>query len=177
MIFHVIFTVTVISTAVHLWRRRSGGYSANFVVKSCLLHLLYIQWGIGAAMTAIPHIVASDWVAGFIGWEREVFDVDATANPDGDGSPEKPLRNLVELLLRFSFDLNETSPCLQLGGDNPPGLTTSGASAQPSRATTPRVRKPNVVLPVKDHTLAVRRQRRVLRHSNRHASILLRPNR
>ena len=69
MIFHVIFAATVVGILVHLWVSRSGGQSASRVVQVSLLYLLSIQWGFGAAITAIPHIVVPDLVAGFIGWE------------------------------------------------------------------------------------------------------------
>ncbi len=69
MIFHVIFTATVVGIFVHLWVSRSAGQSASRVVEVSLLYLLSIQWGFGAAITAIPHIVVPDQVAGFIGWE------------------------------------------------------------------------------------------------------------
>ena len=69
MIFHVIFAATLVAIIGHLWRRRGAGHSVKRVVRVSLLHLLSIQWGFGAAITALPHIVAPDWVAGFIGWE------------------------------------------------------------------------------------------------------------
>ena len=69
MIFHVIFAATVIGVLVHLWISRSAGRSASRVVEVSLLYLLSVQWGFGAAITAIPHIVVPDQIAGFIGWE------------------------------------------------------------------------------------------------------------
>jgi hypothetical protein len=69
MIFHVIFAATVVAILVQLWISRAAGHSASRVVKVSLFYLLCIQWGLGAAMTAIPHIVVPDLVAGFIGWE------------------------------------------------------------------------------------------------------------
>ena len=33
-----------------------------------LLHLLCIQWGFGAALTSIPHIVTPDAIAELVGW-------------------------------------------------------------------------------------------------------------
>ncbi len=69
MIFHLIFAATVATILVRLWVSRSDGLSASRVVKVSLFYLLCIQWGFGAAMTAIPHIVVPDLVAGFIGWE------------------------------------------------------------------------------------------------------------
>lgn len=68
MIFHVIFTTTVLAVLVHLWRIRSAGLTLARVVRVSLLHLLSIQWGFGAAWIALPHIVFPDQVAGFIGW-------------------------------------------------------------------------------------------------------------
>ncbi len=69
MIFHVVFAATVVGILVHLWVSRSGGQAASRVVQVSLLYLLSIQWGFGAAITAIPHIVVPDQIAGFIGWE------------------------------------------------------------------------------------------------------------
>ncbi len=69
MIFHVIFAATLVGILVHLWVSRSTGQSASRVVEVSLLYLLSVQWGFGAAITAIPHIVVPDQVAGFIGWE------------------------------------------------------------------------------------------------------------
>ena len=69
MIFHVIFTATVVAILVRLWRSRSDGLAASRVVKVSLFYLLTLQWGFGGAITAIPHIVFPDPVAGSIGWE------------------------------------------------------------------------------------------------------------
>jgi hypothetical protein len=67
--FHLIFTATVAAILVRLWVSRSAGLSASRVVSVSLFYLLSIQWGIGAVCMAIPHIVLSDQVAGFVGWE------------------------------------------------------------------------------------------------------------
>ena len=69
MIFHIVFTATVVWILGHLWISRSAGLSASRVVKVSLFYLLSIQWGFGAAITAIPHIVVPDQVAGYIGWD------------------------------------------------------------------------------------------------------------
>ena len=68
MMFHLIFSTTVVVTLIHFWVTRSQSFSIDRVVEVCLLYLLSIQWGFGAAFLAIPHIVFSDQVAEFIGW-------------------------------------------------------------------------------------------------------------
>jgi len=68
MIFHFYFAVTVLGAALTLWLTRDRGLSPRRVVRISLLYLLSVQWGFGAAFTAIPHILYADQVAGFIGW-------------------------------------------------------------------------------------------------------------
>ena len=47
---------------------RSRGFAAERVVSVCLLNLLTIQWGLGGMLTALPHILMPDTIAGYIGW-------------------------------------------------------------------------------------------------------------
>ena len=69
MIFHIVFAAFIIGAVLHLWLTRAEGLSPPRIVKVSLLYLLCVQWGFGAALTAIPHIVVPDQIAGFIGWE------------------------------------------------------------------------------------------------------------
>ncbi len=69
MIFHFYFAVTVVGAILHLWLTRGKGVSSQRIVRVALLYLLCVQWGFGAALIAIPHIVVPDLVAGYIGWE------------------------------------------------------------------------------------------------------------
>ena len=68
MIFHVIFAATVLGAVIHLWSTRSGGLSPPRIVEVSLLYLLCVQWGFGAVLTAVPHIVVPDQIAELIGW-------------------------------------------------------------------------------------------------------------
>ena len=65
--FHIIFAAAVTGTLIHFWLTRSQSFSTERVVEVCLLYLLCVQWGFGAAFLAIPHIIFSDQVAEFIG--------------------------------------------------------------------------------------------------------------
>ena len=69
MIFHFNFAATVLGAVIHLWLTRHKGITSRRIVRVSLLYLLCIQWGFGAAFTAIPHIVIPDQIAGFIGWQ------------------------------------------------------------------------------------------------------------
>jgi hypothetical protein len=69
MIFHIIFAASVFGALIHLWSTRSFGLSSPRVVEISLLYLICVQWGFGAALTAIPHIVVPDQIAALIGWE------------------------------------------------------------------------------------------------------------
>jgi hypothetical protein len=69
VIFHIVFAASVLGALIHLWSVRTAGLSSRRIVRVSLLYLLCIQWGFGAALTSIPHIVVPDQVAGFIGWE------------------------------------------------------------------------------------------------------------
>ena len=68
MIFHLIFGAAVLSAALHLWREDATRLDRGRVAEIALLHLLYVAWGIGGILTAIPHIVTPDPIAEFIGW-------------------------------------------------------------------------------------------------------------
>jgi hypothetical protein len=69
VIFHFYFAVTVLGAILSLWLTRDRGLSSRRIVRISLLYLLCVQWGFGAAFTAIPHILFPDEVAGYIGWE------------------------------------------------------------------------------------------------------------
>ena len=69
MTFHIIFAASILGALLHLWSTRSAGLSSRRIVRVSLLYLICIQWGFGAALMSIGHIVAPDQVAGFIGWE------------------------------------------------------------------------------------------------------------
>jgi hypothetical protein len=68
MIFHFYFAVTVLGAVLSLWLTRDRGLSSRRIVRISLLYLLCVQWGFGAALTAIPHILFPDQTAQFIGW-------------------------------------------------------------------------------------------------------------
>jgi len=69
VIFHFYFAVTVLGAILNLWLTRHRGLSSRRIVRISLLYLLCVQWGFGAAFTAIPHILFPDEIAGYIGWE------------------------------------------------------------------------------------------------------------
>lgn len=69
MIFHFVFSATVLGALTHLWLTRSRGFGRERVVETALLYLLCVQWGFGGVLTSVPHIVAPDTIAAFIGWE------------------------------------------------------------------------------------------------------------
>lgn len=68
MIFHLILTATLLSILLSLAVTRSQGFATERVVSVCLLNLLTIQWGLGGILTALPHILMPDTIAGYIGW-------------------------------------------------------------------------------------------------------------
>jgi hypothetical protein len=68
MIFHVIFGLSLATAGLHLFLTRQRGKSRERVVEVVLLHLLCVQWGFGAALTSIPHILTPDTIAELIGW-------------------------------------------------------------------------------------------------------------
>jgi len=69
VIFHFYFAASVLGAVLHLWLTRRKGLSSRRIVRVSLLYLLCVQWGFGAAHTAIPHIVIPDQIAEYIGWE------------------------------------------------------------------------------------------------------------
>ncbi len=69
MIFIVIFAATVAGALLHLYVTRSTSITKARIVEVSLLYLLSVQWGFGAALTAVPHIVVPDQIASYIGWE------------------------------------------------------------------------------------------------------------
>ena len=77
MIFHFVFSTTVLTILIHLTVTRRQGFSADRVFEVCLLYLLTIQWGFGGMLMALPHILVPDIVAGYIGWpEGSPFQVE-----------------------------------------------------------------------------------------------------
>ena len=68
MIFIFILCATLASAGVHLVRTPSAERTRERVVEVLLLYLLCIQWGFGAILTAVPHIITPDTVAEYIGW-------------------------------------------------------------------------------------------------------------
>ena len=69
MIFILNFIATVSGALIHLYRTRSIPHSKPRVVEVFLLYFLCVQWGFGAVLTSVPHIVVPDTIAGYIGWE------------------------------------------------------------------------------------------------------------
>ena len=69
MIFHFIFVLSVLTAATHLYVARRRINTGGRVVEVVLLHQLCVQWGFGAALISIPHILTPDMVAESIGWE------------------------------------------------------------------------------------------------------------
>ncbi len=68
MIFIFILCATLASAAVHLLRTPATHRTRKRVVEVLLLYFLCVQWGFGAVLTAVPHIITPDIVAGYIGW-------------------------------------------------------------------------------------------------------------
>ena len=69
MIFHVVFAISMLGAAIHLFRERSAGLGAPRVVEVLLLYLLCVLWGFGGVLLSIPHILTPDPIAESIGWE------------------------------------------------------------------------------------------------------------
>lgn len=69
VIFYLIFAATVLGSVFHIWRMPPAHRTTGNVVEVCLFHLLFVQWGVGGVLTSVPHIVAPDAIAGFVGWE------------------------------------------------------------------------------------------------------------
>ena len=67
--WHIVFAASVVGALIHLWSTRTAGLSSRRIVRVSLLYVLCIQWGFGAALMSIPHIVIPDQIAGMIGWE------------------------------------------------------------------------------------------------------------
>ncbi len=69
MAFVIITLLTLVGAAVHLAADRRSGLRRGRVVEVCLLYLLAGAWGFGAALLAVPHIIAPDYVAEYVGWQ------------------------------------------------------------------------------------------------------------
>ncbi len=69
MIFIFILCTTLAGAGVHLVRTPAAERTRKRVVEVVLLYFLCVQWGFGAVLTSVPHIVVPDTIAGYIGWE------------------------------------------------------------------------------------------------------------
>ncbi len=69
MIFILNFIATIVGAAVHLYRTPASHRTRQRVIEVFLLYFLCVQWGFGAVLTSVPHIVVPDTIAGYIGWE------------------------------------------------------------------------------------------------------------
>lgn len=69
MIFIIVLTITVLGAIVHLFLSQSTPRKKERVVKIFLLYFLSVEWGFGAILTSVPHIVAPDYIAKYIGWQ------------------------------------------------------------------------------------------------------------
>ena len=69
MIFVFIFVCTIASALLHLRLTRQIPHTRERVVEVFLLFFLCGQWGFGAVLTSVPHILVPDTIAGFVGWE------------------------------------------------------------------------------------------------------------
>ena len=70
MIFIVNFIATIFGAAVHLYYCTPSSHrTRQRVIEVLLLYFLCVQWGFGAVLTSVPHIVVPDTIAGYIGWE------------------------------------------------------------------------------------------------------------
>ncbi len=68
MIFIFILCTTLAGAGVHLVRTPAAERTRKRVVEVLLLYFLCVQWGFGAILTAVPHIIVPDTIAGYIGW-------------------------------------------------------------------------------------------------------------
>ena len=69
MVFIIITLLAAVGAAIHLAADRRSGLSRGRVVEVCLLYLIAGGWGFGAALVALPHIIAPDYVAEYVGWQ------------------------------------------------------------------------------------------------------------
>jgi len=68
MFFHLIFAATLVAVAAHLQRIAPSQRNRDCLVEIGLLYLLGGFWGIGGVLGSLPHILAPDWIADFVGW-------------------------------------------------------------------------------------------------------------
>ena len=68
MFFVFILCTTLTGASVHLIRTPATERTPKRVVEILLLYFLCIQWGFGAILGALPHIIVPDTIAGYIGW-------------------------------------------------------------------------------------------------------------
>lgn len=69
MIFIIIFLVTVVGAIAHLYIFQSVPRTKERIVEVFLLYFLCVEWGFGAVVTSIPHILIPDRIANYIGWQ------------------------------------------------------------------------------------------------------------
>ncbi|GAB4137577.1 DUF6790 family protein [Thermopirellula anaerolimosa] len=69
MIFIIIFLVTVVGAGAHLYIFQSVPRTKERIVEVFLLYFLCVEWGFGAVVTSIPHILIPDRIANYIGWQ------------------------------------------------------------------------------------------------------------
>ncbi len=68
MLFVFILCATLASASVALIRTPATERTRKRVVEIFLLYFLCVQWGFGAILGALPHIITPDYVAEYIGW-------------------------------------------------------------------------------------------------------------
>jgi hypothetical protein len=68
LIFIFNLCATLACAGIHLVRTPAALRTRQRVVEVLLLYFLCVQWGFGAVLTALPHIITPDIVAGYIGW-------------------------------------------------------------------------------------------------------------
>ena len=79
MIFIFIFVCTVSSALLHLYLTRETPHTRERVVEVFLLFFLCGQWGFGAILTSVPHIVTPDTIAKAISAYERTLVCDDTA--------------------------------------------------------------------------------------------------
>ena len=68
MAFIVVILLAAAGAAFHLFFGRGNDVGRERIVEICLLYLLTVVWGFGAALLALPHILAPDYVAAYVDW-------------------------------------------------------------------------------------------------------------
>ena len=70
MFFFFVLCATLVGAATHLLRTPPAERTRQHVVETLLLYLLCVKWGFGGILGALRHILAPDWAADCIGWEK-----------------------------------------------------------------------------------------------------------